>query len=119
MLGVREATLSLRQPGLMSLKLMPASNLTSLYVESSLRTRSIVFIGLGIYAASQIGADIPLLAPENGTIALKLALTFVALTSMRIHHLRGLRPSRDCDDGIPLTQMVEQSDDRAESLPDA
>lgn len=43
--------------------------------ESSLRSRSIVFIGLGIYAASEIGSEIPLLAPENGTIALNLPLT--------------------------------------------
>ena len=44
-------------------------------VEPSLRSRSIVFIGLGIYAASEVGAEIPLLAPENGTIALNLPLT--------------------------------------------
>jgi hypothetical protein len=43
--------------------------------ESSLRSRSIVFIGLGIYAASEIGFDVPLIAPENGTIALNLPLT--------------------------------------------
>ena len=44
-------------------------------VEPSLRSRSIVFIGLGIYAASEVGPEIPLLAPENGTIALNLPLT--------------------------------------------
>jgi len=44
-------------------------------VEPSLRSRSIVFIGLGIYAASEVAAEIPLLAPENGTIALNLPLT--------------------------------------------
>ena len=43
--------------------------------ESTLRSRSIVFIGLGIYAASEMGFDVPLLAPENGTIALNLPLT--------------------------------------------
>jgi 7-cyano-7-deazaguanine synthase in queuosine biosynthesis len=48
----------------------PAKN-----TESSLRSRSIVFLGLGIYAASEIGADVPLLACENGTIALNLPLT--------------------------------------------
>jgi len=43
--------------------------------ESSLRSRSIVFVGLGMYAAREIGAEIPLLAPENGMIALNLPLT--------------------------------------------
>ena len=43
--------------------------------ESSLRSRSMVFLALGIYAASEIGADVPLLAPENGAIALNLPLT--------------------------------------------
>jgi 7-cyano-7-deazaguanine synthase in queuosine biosynthesis len=48
----------------------PAKN-----IESSLRSRSIVFLGLGIYAASEIGRTVPLLAPENGMIALNLPLT--------------------------------------------
>ena len=43
--------------------------------ESSLRSRSIVFLSLGIYAASELGADIPLFASENGMIALNLPLT--------------------------------------------
>lgn len=43
--------------------------------ESSLRSRSIVFVGLGMYAAREIGLDTPLLAPENGMIALNLPLT--------------------------------------------
>jgi 7-cyano-7-deazaguanine synthase in queuosine biosynthesis len=48
----------------------PAKN-----TESSLRSRSIVFVGLGMYAAREIGMEIPLLAPENGMIALNLPLT--------------------------------------------
>jgi 7-cyano-7-deazaguanine synthase in queuosine biosynthesis len=43
--------------------------------ESTLRTRSIVFIALGLYAASELGTGAPLLAPENGFIALNLPLT--------------------------------------------
>jgi hypothetical protein len=43
--------------------------------ESTLRSRSIVFLGLGIYAASEIGEAVPLLAPENGMIALNLPMT--------------------------------------------
>jgi 7-cyano-7-deazaguanine synthase in queuosine biosynthesis len=44
-------------------------------MESTLRSRSIVFLGLGTYAASEIGETVPLLAPENGMIALNLPLT--------------------------------------------
>jgi 7-cyano-7-deazaguanine synthase in queuosine biosynthesis len=44
-------------------------------VEPSLRSRSIIFLSLGLYVASQIGDDIPLITPENGMIALNLPLT--------------------------------------------
>ncbi|MGA3294680.1 MAG: Qat anti-phage system QueC-like protein QatC [Candidatus Acidiferrales bacterium] len=44
-------------------------------VEPSLRSRSIIFLALGIYAASECGSDVPLIAPENGIIALNLPLT--------------------------------------------
>jgi 7-cyano-7-deazaguanine synthase in queuosine biosynthesis len=43
--------------------------------ETSLRSRSIVFLGLGLYVASQINGSVPLLAPENGLISLNLPLT--------------------------------------------
>jgi hypothetical protein len=43
-------------------------------VESTLRSRSFLFIGLGVYAASNLG-NVPLLMPENGTIALNAPLT--------------------------------------------
>jgi 7-cyano-7-deazaguanine synthase in queuosine biosynthesis len=43
--------------------------------ESTLRTRSIVFMALGLYVASELGCEVPLLAPENGFIALNLPLT--------------------------------------------
>ncbi len=43
--------------------------------EITLRSRSLLFIALGIYGASAIGADVPLLIPENGTIALNFPLT--------------------------------------------
>jgi 7-cyano-7-deazaguanine synthase in queuosine biosynthesis len=44
-------------------------------VEPSLRCRSIIFLALGIYAASECGAAVPLITPENGIIALNLPLT--------------------------------------------
>lgn len=43
--------------------------------ESSYRSRSLLFIALGIYAAHSKGERIPLLIPENGTIALNMPLT--------------------------------------------
>lgn len=43
--------------------------------EVSFRSRSILFIGLGIYVASAAGEGIELLMPENGTIALNVPLT--------------------------------------------
>lgn len=43
--------------------------------EITLRSRSIVFIALGIYVASAIGENVPMLIPENGTIALNVPLS--------------------------------------------
>ncbi len=43
--------------------------------EITLRPRSLVFIALGIFVASALGPTIPLLIPENGTIALNVPLT--------------------------------------------
>lgn len=43
--------------------------------EVSFRSRSILFIGLGMYVASAVGEDINLLMPENGNIALNVPLT--------------------------------------------
>ena len=67
--------LKTRFPGRTKLVQVRVSQRPVKNVEPSLRSRSIVFIGLGIYAASEVGAEIPLLAPENGTIALNLPLT--------------------------------------------
>lgn len=43
--------------------------------EITFRSRSLVFIALGIYAAHSIEPHTPLLVPENGTIALNVPLT--------------------------------------------
>jgi hypothetical protein len=42
--------------------------------EITLRARSLIFIALGIFVASALGPSIPLLIPENGTIALNVPL---------------------------------------------
>jgi 7-cyano-7-deazaguanine synthase in queuosine biosynthesis len=43
--------------------------------ETSLRSRSLVFMALGIYAARKFGNEVPLYAPENGPIAINVPLT--------------------------------------------
>ncbi|WP_276358052.1 Qat anti-phage system QueC-like protein QatC [Cohnella caldifontis] len=43
--------------------------------ETTFRSRSILFLAIGIYAAASIGEEIPLMIPENGTIALNIPLT--------------------------------------------
>jgi 7-cyano-7-deazaguanine synthase in queuosine biosynthesis len=42
--------------------------------ESTFRSRSLLFIGMGVYAAYKIGQDTSLIIPENGTIALNIPL---------------------------------------------
>lgn len=43
--------------------------------ETTFRSRSILFLAIGIYAAASIGEETPLMIPENGTIALNVPLT--------------------------------------------
>ena len=43
--------------------------------ENTLRSRSFLFIALGMYVAHSIGKQIPLLMPEKGAIALNMPLT--------------------------------------------
>ena len=43
--------------------------------ESTLRSRSFVFLALGLYAARALGDRTPLLVPENGFIAINIPLT--------------------------------------------
>jgi hypothetical protein len=43
--------------------------------EITFRSRSLLFLTLGLHAASTIGPDVPVLIPENGTIALNVPLT--------------------------------------------
>lgn len=43
--------------------------------EITMRGRSLIFIAMGVLAASALGPNVPLLIPENGTIALNVPLT--------------------------------------------
>src|SRR6266481_642419 len=67
--------MSARFPGRTKLVQVRVSQRPAKNIEPSLRSRSIVFLALGIYAASEVGSEIPLLAAENGTVALNLPLT--------------------------------------------
>ncbi|MBN1671099.1 MAG: hypothetical protein JXR37_08715 [Kiritimatiellae bacterium] len=42
--------------------------------ETSFRSRSLIFLGLAVYAASKVGARTPIHIPENGPIALNMPL---------------------------------------------
>lgn len=44
-------------------------------LELTLRSRSLVFMALGVYAARSFGKGVPLYAPENGLIAINVPLT--------------------------------------------
>ena len=68
-------SLKVKSPGRTKLVQVRVSQRPAKNAESSLRSRSIVFLALGIYAASEVGSEIPMLAPENGMIALNLQLT--------------------------------------------
>jgi hypothetical protein len=43
--------------------------------EPSLRSRSLLFLAVGIHAAQALGPEVPLFVPENGTIAINVPLT--------------------------------------------
>jgi 7-cyano-7-deazaguanine synthase in queuosine biosynthesis len=43
--------------------------------ENTMRSRSILFLGLGVAVASALGSDVPLVVPENGLISLNIPLT--------------------------------------------
>ena len=42
--------------------------------EISFRSRSLIFLGLAIYAASKVGDDIPVIIPENGPVSVNMPL---------------------------------------------
>lgn len=64
-----------RYPGRTRLVQTRASQRPRENPETSLRSRSIVFLALGMYAAVHLGATVPLLAAENGIIAINMPLT--------------------------------------------
>lgn len=65
---VRPLPAALARPG-QSVQLLRASR------EPTLRSRSFLFLALGLYSACAVGARVPLLMPENGVIAINIPLT--------------------------------------------
>ena len=43
--------------------------------ENTLRSRSLLFLSMGMLIASSIGPDVPLIVPENGTMSVNMPLT--------------------------------------------
>lgn len=62
-------------PGRMDLLQTRVSHKPEAAHETTLRSRSLVFMALGIYAARFAGGNVPLYAPENGVIAINVPLT--------------------------------------------
>lgn len=71
------ASLTAAYPGRLSSLLVRVGHDTPArtQTEITLRGRSLIFISLGMVAASALGPQVPLLVPENGTIALNVPLT--------------------------------------------
>lgn len=42
--------------------------------ETSFRSRSLIFLGLAVYAALKVGSNVPILIPENGPISVNIPL---------------------------------------------
>ena len=77
--------------------------------EASQRSRSLMFIGLGILVASALPAGTPLLIPENGFISLNIPLTYGRLGSFstRTAHPYTLSLVRDVLMGLGLATPIE------------
>lgn len=76
--------------------------------ETTLRSRSLLFIALGIYAASAFGSDVPLFIPENGTIALNVPLTASrrGSCSTRTAHPHYLQQLHSILDKLGITNQI-------------
>lgn len=77
--------------------------------EITMRTRSILFVALGIVVAAHLGERTPLLIPENGTIALNVPLTPSrrGSCSTRTAHPHYLALLQEWLDGIGLTHPLQ------------
>lgn len=76
--------------------------------EITYRSRSLLFLALGVQAAAAVGAGTPVLIPENGTIALNLPLTPArrGTCSTRTAHPHYLDLFQAVVDGVGLSHRV-------------
>jgi hypothetical protein len=76
--------------------------------EHTLRSRSFVFLALGLYAARSVGEDTSLLVPENGLIAINIPLTpsRIGTCSTRTTHPFFLRTFSEVVAGIGLRNPI-------------
>jgi len=76
--------------------------------ESTLRSRSFVFLALGLYAARALGDRTPLLVPENGFIAINIPLTpaRIGTCSTRTTHPYYLDAVRDMTTALGFNNAI-------------
>ncbi|MEJ8802133.1 Qat anti-phage system QueC-like protein QatC [Pontibacter sp. H249] len=76
--------------------------------ESTLRTRSLMFISLGLYFASNISKDVNLLVPENGSISLNFPLNSSRRTacSTRTTHPNLMRLTSELLSELNITNTI-------------
>lgn len=100
---------SLRVRPLPSSLAQPGQPVASVGREHTLRSRSLVFLALGLYAARALGSDVPLLVPENGLIAINIPLTpsRVGSCSTRTTHPFFLRSFGRVVAAIGLSSTIE------------
>lgn len=79
--------------------------------EITMRSRSVLFVALGIVVAAHLGDRTPLLIPENGTIALNVPLTPSrrGSCSTRTAHPHYLELLQDWLDGVGLAHPLQNS----------
>ena len=78
-------------------------------LEITMRSRSLLFIALGVFVAHSLGDDTPLLIPENGTMALNPPLTPSrrGSCSTRTAHPYYLKRLQQLLDGLGLKHRLE------------
>ena len=77
--------------------------------ESSMRSRSVLFLGLGIAVATVLGDDVPLFVPENGLISLNIPLTRTrsGSSSTRTTHPHFIQGIRSVLEALSIPNRIE------------
>ncbi len=83
----------------LKMRVNPPKKIGDHEAESTQRSRSIIFLGLGVLAASAMPQGTPLIVPENGFISLNVPLTNGRLGSLSTRTTHPPRP-RSVSDGL-------------------